>query len=114
MLLGTAFQATNIHQLHPEMDKLTKRILCYFVDSDVVDIEDITKTPYEDTHHQLGDDKLEIGEEARLLASSLQEDGNGPEVDSFFCSVRTFYATFVKTLIKIFLLALQSCVISAY
>ena len=83
------------------MNKLTKHILCYFVDADVIDIEDITNTPYEDTHHQLCDDKLEIGEEARQLATSLYEDGIGPEVDSLFCSVRTFYATFVKTLIKI-------------
>ena len=84
---STAFQATNcttIHQLHPERNRLTKRILCYFVDADVIDIEDITNTPYEDTHHQLSNDKLEIGEEARRLASSLHKDGKGPEVDSFF------------------------------
>ena len=36
------------------------------------------------THHQLDDDKLEIGEEARRLASSLHEDGKGLEVIHFF------------------------------
>ena len=38
-----AFQATNyttIHQLHPEVNRLTKRILCYFVDGDIIDMDD--------------------------------------------------------------------------
>lgn len=94
---STAFQATTyttIHQLHPEMTRLTKRILCYFVDASVIDINDVTNTPYEDQNHQLDDDKLEVGEAARLLAHTLCEDGMGQEVDTFLRSVRTFYATF--------------------
>ena len=102
---STAFQATSyttIHQLHPEMTRLTKRILCYFVDASVIDINDVINTPYEDQNHQLDDDKLEIGEAAQSLAHNLCEDGMGQEVNNFLRSVRTFYATFVKTLVKKF------------
>ena len=45
-----AFQATSfttIHQLHPEMKRLTKRLLRCFVNMDVIDLNDITKTPYD-------------------------------------------------------------------
>ena len=84
------------------MTRLTKHILCYFVDASVIDINDVTNTPYENPDHQLDDDKLEVGEAAQLLAHNLCENGVGQEVESFSCSVRTFYATFVKTLVKKF------------
>ena len=102
---STAFQATTyttIHQLHPEMSRLTKRILCYFVDAGVIDINDVTNTPYEDRNHQLDDETIEVGEKARSLAHNLCENGMGREVESFFRSARTFYVAFVKTLVKKF------------
>lgn len=55
------------------MTRLTMRILCYFVDASVIDIN-VTNTPYEDQNHQLDDDKLEIGEPAQSLAHNLCED----------------------------------------
>ena len=93
---------TTIHQLHPEMRRLTKRILCYFMDAAVIDKTDVTKTPYEDQNHQLDDERIEVGEKARLLAHDLRENRMGREVKSFIHSVRTFYTTFVKTLVKKF------------
>ena len=84
------------------MKKLTIRILCYFVDADVIDIDDITRTPFVEQNNQLDDDKVEFGERARLLAQHLCENGMGPEVDFFFHHVRLFYTTFVKTLMKKF------------
>lgn len=102
---NVAFQATNyttIHQLHPKMKKLTKRVLCYFVDCDIIVIDDITRTPFEEQSNQLDDDNLEVGESAWLLAQDLRENGMGPEVDIFFHHVRLFYTSFVKTLLKKF------------
>ena len=43
---NVAFQATTyttIHQLHPEMKKLTKRILRYFVDADIIDVNTMSQ-----------------------------------------------------------------------
>ena len=100
-----AFQATTyttIHRLHPEMKRLTKRILYYFVDGNVIDTDDVRKTPFEDPSFQLDDDKVEVGDEARQLTQNLREDGMDPEVDLFFHHVRHFYSTFVKTLINKF------------
>ena len=90
----TAFQATTyttIHQLHPEKRRLTKRILCYFVDAAVIDKTDVTKTPYEDRNHHLDDERVEVGEKARLLAHYIHGNGKGREVKSFIHCVRTFY-----------------------
>ena len=95
---STAFQATTyttIHHLHPEMRRLTKRILCHFVDAAVIDKTDVT-------NHQLDDERIEVGEKARLLAHDLRENGKRREVKSFIHSVRTFCTTFVKTLVKKF------------
>ena len=100
---NVAFQATThttIHQLHPEMKRLTTRILRYFVDADAID--DVTKTPFKEPSSQLNDDQLEVGEEARQLDQRQREDGMGAEVDIFFHRVRLFYVTFVKTLMKKF------------
>ena len=60
---NVAFQATSnttIHLLHPEMRKLTKRILRYFVAADKINLSDITATNYETHEHQLSNDKLEL------------------------------------------------------
>lgn len=62
----------------------------------------ITKTPFEEPSNQLDDDKVEVGQKARLLAQDLRENGMGPKVDTFFHHVRHFYTTFVKTLLKKF------------
>ena len=89
-----AFQATTyttIHQLHPEIKKLTKRIIRYFVHTDAIDMDDITKTPFEEPSHQLDEETLEVGEEARVLAKNLQEEGMGPEVSYFFHQSRSLH-----------------------
>ena len=102
---NTAFQATTyttIHQLHPEMNKLTKRILCYFVNASVIDIQDITNTPFIDINNQLSNDQLKVGEKARELTTVLSEEGFEEECDMFFNHVRTFYTTFLQTLIRKF------------
>lgn len=102
---NTAFQATTyttIHLLHVEMKKLTKRILRFFLDTDVIDAADITKTPLEVEANQLEDEALEVGDKARSLANSLREEGMGAEVDRFFQHVRLFYAKFASTVFKKF------------
>ena len=102
---NVAFQATSyttIHLLHPEMKKLTKCLLRSFVNMDVIDLTDITKTPYDTAANQLGNDEVEVGEEARNLADSLREEGIEPAVNLFFDHVRLFYSILVKTLIKKF------------
>ena len=80
------------------MKKLTKRLVRSFVNMDVNDLTDITKTPYNTAANHLGNDKVEVGEEARTLAYSLCEEGMEPEVNLFFDHVRLFYSILVKTL----------------
>ena len=102
---NVAFQATSyttIHLLHPEMKKLTKCLLRSFVNMDVIDLTDITKMPYDTAANQLGNDEVEVGEEARTLTDSLCDEGMEPEVNLFFDHVRLFYSILVKTLIKKF------------
>ena len=84
------------------MKKLIKHILRYFVHTDAIDMDDITKTPFKEPSHQLDEETLEVGEEARVLAKNLQEEGMGPEVSHFFHHIKVFYTTFVKTLMKKF------------
>ena len=84
---NVAFQATSyttIHLLHPEMNRLTKRLLRSFVHMDVIDLNDFTKTPYHIAANQLGNDEVEIGEQAWTLVDSLCEEGMEPEVNVFF------------------------------
>ena len=102
---NVAFQATSyttIHLLHPEMRKLTKRILRYFVSPEHIDVGDVTATKYEDCENQVSDDDLEVGDATRTLALELTENGMEHVVSSFFDHVRLFYAAFVTTLIKKF------------
>ena len=58
-----AFQATSyttIHLLHPEMRKLTRRILRYIVVTDQIKISTVTATKYENPENQQMDDDLEV------------------------------------------------------
>ena len=66
----------------------------------VIDISDITKTPYDITTNQLGNDEVEIGSQTCTLVDRLYEEGMGPEVNVFFDHVRLFYTTLVKKLIE--------------
>ena len=84
------------------MNKLTKRILCYFVKASVIDIQDITNTPFIDINNQLSHDQLKVGEKARELTTVLSEEGFEEECDMFFNHVRSFYTTFIQTLIRKF------------
>ena len=100
-----AFQATSyttIHLLHPEMKRLTKRLLRCFIKMDAIDLNDITKTPYDIATNQLGNDEVEIGDETRALSLGLCEEGMEAEVRSFFDHVRLFYSILVKKLIQKF------------
>ena len=103
-VFNVAFQATShttIHLLHPEIRKLTKRILRYFVLVDI-DLTDITKTQFKDHSNQLDDEDLEIGECAWSLSVVMTEDGMTTEVTQFLAHVCTFYSTFGKKLINKF------------
>ena len=102
---NVAFQATSyttIHLLHPEMRKLTKRILRYIVIADRIDIADVTATKYQDRENLVIDDDLEVGEATRMLALELTEQGMEHVVSAFFKHVRLFYCAFVNTLMKKF------------
>lgn len=88
---NVAFQATTyttIHMLHPEMRKLTKRILRYFVIADHIDITDVTATRYQECENQVSDDQLEVGEATCVLASELIKQGMEHVVSAFFDHVR--------------------------
>lgn len=101
---NVAFQArsyTTIHLLHPEMKKLTKRILRYFVNLEIINLIDPTQTPYQEDVNHLGDDVIEVGDDTRDLANNLLE-GMGREVDKFFHDVRLFYIKFVSTIFQKF------------
>ena len=67
---------------------------------DVIELTDITQTPYNAAANELGNDEVEVGEEAQTLAGSLYEEGMEPEVNLFFDHVRLFYSILVKKLIK--------------
>lgn len=100
-----AFQATSyttIHLLHPEMKRLTKRLLRCFIKMDAIDLNDITKTPYDTAANQLGNDEVEVGDEAKALALGLCEEGMEVEVSSYFDHVRLFYSMLIKKLIEKF------------
>ena len=102
---SVAFQATSyttIHLLQPEMRKLTKRMLRFFVLIERIDVADITKTQFCDINNQLDDGDPVIGEASRSLVDSMIEDGMVPEVTRFFAHVRVFYSTFVKKLVNKF------------
>ena len=102
---NVAFQATShtiIHLLHPEMRKLTKRILRYFVAADKINLSDITATNYETHEHQLSNDKLEIGESAKALTIEMIIQGYEDVVCKFYDHVRLFFSALVRTLMKEF------------
>ena len=102
---NVAFQATThttIHLLHPEMRKLTKRILRYFVPADKINIDAVTKTDYQDSDNQLMDDDMEVGEQTRVLALEMVEDGMEHLVTAFYGCVREFYVKLVDTIMKKF------------
>ena len=102
---NVAFQATNyttIHLLHAEIVKLTKRIIRGFVKIECIDRADVTATPYADSDKQVNDDDLEIGQDTRVLAVTMVEDGYDREVRAFYGHVRSFYEVFVRTIIKKF------------
>ena len=84
------------------MNKLTKLILCYFVKASVIDIQDITNTPFIDINNQLSNDQFKVGEKARELTNVLSEEGFEEECDMFFNHVRSIYTTFLQTLIRKF------------
>ena len=93
---NVAFQATSyttIHLLHPEMRKLTKRILR---SPEHIDVGDVTATRYQDRENQVCDDDLEVGDATRALALHLTKQGMEHIVSSFFDHIRLFYAAFVK------------------
>ena len=99
------FQATNyttIHKLHQEMEKFAKRILCSFVKMERIQADDITTTQYNNSSNQVDDSDLEIGQNARVLAVSMEEDGEHVEVRNFYKHVRAFYAAFFGKLVKKF------------
>ena len=62
-------------------------------------MNDVTNTPYNIADNQLGNEEVDIGEEAWALVDSLCEEGMVPEVNVFFDHVRLFYATLVEKLI---------------
>lgn len=98
---NVAFQATNystIYLLHPEMKKLTKRLLRCFVKLDVIQTNDITQTEYQDQENQLESHDLEIGNDARILALNLEENGFTNEVKRFHDHVRLFFSKLVQTI----------------
>ena len=55
------------------MKRLTKRLLRSFVSMEAIDLNDITRNPYSIAANQLGNDEVEISEEARTLVDSLCE-----------------------------------------
>lgn len=100
-----AFQATNyttIHLLHPEIKRLTKRVLRYFVKFDHIQAHDITEVKFTDHANQLKSHDLEIGNDARILAIKMEEEGCVNEVNRFYTHVRIFLSEFVKTIKKKF------------
>ena len=92
---------TTIHLLHPEMIKLIKWILWYFVIADRIDTTDVTATVYQERENQVADDELEVGDSTRVLAAELTEQGR-EHVSAFCDHVRLFYCAFVNTLMKEF------------
>ena len=73
-----------------------------FVLIESIDLNDITNTPYSIADNQLGNEVVDIGEEARKLVDSLCEEGMVPEVNVFFYHVRLFYTTLGEKLIQKF------------
>ena len=63
---------------------------------------DITATLYNDRSNQVEDAELEIGQDARVLAVAMEEDGQHREVQVFFDHVRLFYEAFICKLLKKF------------
>ena len=102
---NVAFQGTSyttIHLLHPEMRRLTKRILRYFVKLDKIDTNDVTATEYRRSENQLPDAELSVSEGAQQLIYEMIEEGMEDIVSAFYGSVREFYCMFIDTLLKKF------------
>lgn len=102
---NVAFQATShttIHLLHPEMRRLTKRILRYFVRPAKININDVTATMFEEREYQLTDENFEIGETTKVLVVELTLQGEEHIVSKFYDHVRLFYSALVRTLFKKF------------
>ena len=66
-----------------EINKLVKGILCYFVDTSIIDVDNNSLTPHLKicSSHQLSDAHLEVGEKARVIHSII--------LDSFTLSSST-------------------------
>ena len=102
---NVAFQATSyttIHLLHPEMRRLTKRILRYFVIADKINTGHVTTTEYRNSENQLTNVEIEVGEDAQQLASDMIKEGMDHVVSAFYDHVRQFYTVFIDTLLKKF------------
>lgn len=102
---NVAFQATThttIHQLHPEIIGLTKRILRCFVKIECISTADITATLYDVRSNQVENADIEIGQDARVLAVEMEEDGQFREIKAFLDHVRLFYEAFICKLMKKF------------
>ena len=102
---STAFQVTNyttIHLLHSEMRKLTKRLLRCFVKVRLIQTKEVTEIVFDDRKNQLDSHDLEIGNDARILALQLDEEGFTHEVNEFHKHVRSFFVKFIKVILKKF------------
>ena len=72
------------------MNKLLKRLLRSFVKMDAINLNDATETPYDTAANQLGNNEIDVGVDAQVLADSLCDEGMEPEVNKFFDHVRLF------------------------
>ena len=84
------------------MKRLTKRLLRCFIRIDAIDVNNVTKTPYDVSANHLENGDVEIGDEARALAISLRDEGMEGEVNLFVDHAKLFYIMLVKKLFEKF------------
>ena len=102
-VFNVAFQATThttIHKLHPVINKLTKRILSCFEKVERISTSDITATLYDAHSNHVGDAELEIGQDARVQAVAMEEDGQHREVQAFLYHVSLLFEAFICKMMK--------------
>lgn len=91
---NVAFQATEyttIHLLHPEMKRLTKRLLRSFVGVAAIDLEDITRTNHKLLDNQLRNEEIKWVKLPGRLLSPLVKRKDLKQKSSCFSSMSAHF-----------------------
>ena len=101
VLFQTSSTST-VHKLRGESERLLKKVLSFFIHPQFIrsGTGPVTEVAYMDHKCQLSHKDIYIGDDTTALLLHLE--GEGEDVESFYCSVAHFYEAFVAKQLKAF------------